>query len=119
MFRWVSNTSKACRRCDLIVTGDECECGFSAVHYVGLLIHDLRRTGRRNLRRLGVHEKTIMKIGGWKTRSVFDRYNIVDEKDLADAAAKLDQKALEQKLRHCSGTVTSKSATKEETGTVN
>ena len=46
-----------------------------------------------------------MKIGGWKTRSVFDRYNIVDEKDLADAAAKLDQKAMERKLRHSSGTV--------------
>jgi hypothetical protein len=36
----------------------------------------------------GVHEKTIMQIGGWKTRSVFDRYNIVHKKDLADAAAK-------------------------------
>jgi hypothetical protein len=41
----------------------------------------------------GVHEKTIMKVGGWKTRSVFDRYNIVGEKDLADAAARLDRKA--------------------------
>jgi hypothetical protein len=63
---------------------------------------------------LGVHEKTIMKIGGWKTRSVFDRYNIVDEKDLADAAAKLDQKALERKPRHSSGTMTSKSSTNNE-----
>jgi hypothetical protein len=80
---------------------------------------DLRRTGCRNLRRLGVHEKTIMKIGGWKTRSVFDRYNIVDEKDLADAAAKLDQKALERELRHSSGTVTSKPNTKDESGAVN
>ena len=32
----------------------------------GLLVHDLRRTGARNLRRLSVHESTIMKIGGWK-----------------------------------------------------
>jgi hypothetical protein len=71
------------------------------------------------MRRLGVHEKTIMKIGGWKTKSVFDRYNIVDEKDLADAAAKLDQKALERKLRHCSGTVPSKSSPKDESGTAN
>ena len=47
-----------------------------------------------------MHEKTIMKIGDWKTRLVFDRYNIVDEKDLADAAAKLDRKALERKLQH-------------------
>ena len=60
-----------------------------------------------------------MKIGGWKTRSVFDRYNIVDEKDLADAAAKLDQNALERKLRHSSGTVPSKSSTKDDSGTVN
>ena len=51
-----------------------------------------------------LHEKTIMKIGGWKTRSVFDRYNIVDEKDLADAAAKLDRKA-QQRKRHSKGTV--------------
>jgi len=45
-----------------------------------------------------------MKIGGWKTRSVFDRYNIVDEKDLAEAAAKLDRKA-QQRKRHRKGIV--------------
>jgi hypothetical protein len=42
---------------------------------------------------------TTTRIGDWKTRAVFDRYNIVDEKDLADAAAKLDQKAQPRK-RH-------------------
>jgi hypothetical protein len=31
-----------------------------------------------------------MKIGGWKTRSVFLRYDITELADLADAAARLD-----------------------------
>jgi hypothetical protein len=30
-----------------------------------------------------------MAIGGWKTRSVFDRYSIVSPKDLAEAGRKL------------------------------
>jgi integrase len=56
----------------------------------GLKVHDLRRTGARNLRRAGVDRDVIMKIGGWKTDSVFRRYNIVDEHDIADAMAKLE-----------------------------
>jgi hypothetical protein len=34
-----------------------------------------------------------MTIGGWKTGSVFRRYNIIDESDNADAADRLDEKA--------------------------
>ncbi len=55
---------------------------------VGRLVHDLRRSAARDLRRAGVSEGEVMKLCGWRTRSMFDRYNIIDEQDLAEAVAK-------------------------------
>ena len=57
------------------------------------IVHDFRRTAARRLSRAGVPEAVIMGLCGWKTRSVFDRYNIIDEQDLADGLAKLARPA--------------------------
>jgi integrase len=66
--------------------GKVCE----AAGVAGLLFHDLRRTAARNLRKAGVPETVIMKIGGWKTRTVFTRYAIVKQSDIAAAMQTLE-----------------------------
>ncbi len=79
---------------DLIESHSYCNLQ-SRPEHPQLLFHDLRRTAARNFRRAGVPEGVIMKIAGWRTRSMFDRYAIVCQADVKEALHKLE----EQKMR--------------------
>lgn len=55
----------------------------------GFVFHDLRHTFNTNMRKAGVPESVIMRITGHSTRSMFDRYNTVDEGDLLAAVKQM------------------------------
>ncbi len=63
-------------------------CGASNLE--GVWFHDLRRSFVTNARRRGVAESVVMRMSGHRTRSVFDRYNVVSEDDLKEAVRRIE-----------------------------
>jgi len=89
------------------------ETGPEVWQYKGLLLHDFRRSGVRNLIRSGVPRRIAMKISGHVTESTFERYNIVDSTDLHEAMAKIEKyfdgnlMAVEENQQHSSQQIVS------------
>ena len=52
-------------------------------------VNDLRHCASTNLRRAGVDTATAIKIVGHKSEKLWKRYNVIDERDLTQAAQKV------------------------------
>jgi integrase len=83
-----SEWQKACHKAGLGVRLVKWENKRNLRTYTGLRIHDLRCSAAINLVDAGVPEDIVMKIGGWKTRSMFSRYNVVNSDRIRKAMEK-------------------------------
>jgi integrase len=84
---WVFHYRGAC----IVTVSKAWRRACQAIGLSGKILHDFCRTAVRNLVRAGVPERVAMMLTGHKTRSVFDRYHIVSDRDLREAVQKLSQ----------------------------
>lgn len=63
----------------------------SAAGLPGIIPHDMRRSAVRNFRKAGLSVTEGMKLSGHKTDSVYRRYDIIDENDLAESMTKVQE----------------------------
>jgi integrase len=62
-----------------------------AAGVAGKLVHDLRRTAVRNMERAGASRSVAMRISGHKTESIYKRYAVTNEKDLAEGIKRIER----------------------------
>jgi integrase len=75
------------------------EAAARAIGQPDLVPHDMRRSAVRNFRKAGLSESDGMKLSGHKTRSVYDRYDIIDEADSREAMKRAQEYIRRQSQR--------------------
>lgn len=58
-------------------------------HLLGRIPHDFRRSACRRLIQNGIPEQIAMRLTGWRSRAMLDRYFVTNERDLAEAVSKV------------------------------